>query len=104
MAGRMMKRRVPPRLLDKRLRHRAEPVPGARMVWWLLVGSLLLAVDSSAQSHSYQFGVAKAKPGYILVGPTNTYSAWAGFGFDLGTDDRTNAPFYFSVAGPEGNY
>jgi len=32
------------------------------------------------------------------------FSTTSGAGFDLGTRPRDNAPFYFSVAAPEGNY
>lgn len=35
---------------------------------------------------------------------TPAYSTATGFGFDLGTQPGGNAPFYFSIAVPEGNY
>lgn len=83
----------------------------------------LLTNLSQAQqktSYKFDFGPGKVAQGYTQVLPTDTYSKEKGWGFDF--DSKVNAednagknsltsdlvksdkPFYFSVALPEGNY
>ncbi len=78
------------------------------------------AADQPATAFKFQFGAAKAAPGYTLVAPGSAYSKSAGYGFEPGatvtavtrdTGDLLqrgavigSGPFAFSVAVPEGNY
>ena len=71
-------------------------------------------------SRKFDFGPGAVAAGYKQVMPQNIYSRAAGFGFEPGArvtcvnrngkdplrDDfcSSDAPFYFSVALPEGNY
>ncbi len=83
----------------------------------------LLANLSQAQqktSYKFDFGPGQVAQGYTQVLPTDAYSREKGYGFDfdskvsaennggknLLTSDlvRSDKPFYFSVALPEGNY
>lgn len=56
-----------------------------------------------ATSFKFTFAPGVAAPGYIQVAPNAVYSNRTGYGFDLGTTGVA-APFFFSVAVPEGNY
>ncbi len=67
-------------------------------------------VSGNAQtSFKFAFG-QQAESGWILVTPTNRYSADAGYGFEPGADVSGNdfltskKPFLFSLKLPEGNY
>ncbi|MGM9478792.1 rhamnogalacturonan acetylesterase [Pedobacter sp. GSP4] len=83
----------------------------------------LIANLSQAQEKTdfkFDFGSGKVAKGYTAVLPGDAYSKEKGFGFDFdskveGVDDggknfltsdlvRSDKPFYFSVAVPEGNY
>lgn len=71
-------------------------------------------------SYKFDFGSGKAEKGYIKVLATDTYSKDKGYGFDFdskviavdrggknllkGDLVKSDSPFYFSVAVPEGNY
>ena len=72
---------------------------------WLAAGAGLLAWNvSGAEVWKFQFSVDEALPGFTCVRPTNVFGGQSKFGFDLGTCVSNNAPFFFSVAVPEGNY
>jgi lysophospholipase L1-like esterase len=94
--------------------------------WWLLCSTALLAQRPEDQplpappsvhvEFKFAFGPGKAAAGYTPVPADEVYSIEKGHGFDLGPrpvgiqrgDDgfvtTTEAPFFFSVAVPEGNY
>src|SRR5215207_2399568 len=74
---------------------------------------------SDTPSLKFDFGPGKVKGGYRQVLPTTVYTKELGYGFEPGArvtcEDRggdalrgdfctSSAPFYFSVALPEGNY
>lgn len=74
---------------------------------------------SSTPTLKFDFGPGKVKNGYQQVIPTTVYTKELGYGFEPGAqvtcEDRggdalrgdfctSSAPFYFSVALPEGNY
>src|SRR6267143_1168404 len=77
-------------------------------------------ISPNAQSLKFDFGPGKVAPGYTQVLQTTTYSKELGYGFEPGSNvscvDRglkdplrsdlctSDAPFFFSVALPEGNY
>jgi lysophospholipase L1-like esterase len=56
------------------------------------------------QPLGFQFGGGEIELGGLRVTPTNVFSRLTGYGFDLNTDNRKSAPFFYSVAVPEGNY
>ena len=74
------------------------------------LGSLiLLCVLFSASAQSYKFDFTdnkKVKEGYIKISPTDRYSEEKGYGYDIqpSPDGKSNAPFFFSVSVPDGNY
>ena len=74
------------------------------------LGSLILLCvlfSASAQSYKFDFtGNKKVKEGYIKISPTDRYSEEKGYGYDLqpSPDGKSNAPFFFSVSVPDGNY
>ena len=64
-----------------------------------------------ATSFKFNFGNGKAKPAWIQVSSTNSYSTASGYGFEPGANliagDKSVAsttPFYFSIKLPEGTY
>jgi lysophospholipase L1-like esterase len=66
---------------------------------------------TSAQTHfQFRFGSGPAEPGWILVSPTNVYSAEIGYGFEPGAALSgadclaSDQPFLFSTKLPEGSY
>jgi lysophospholipase L1-like esterase len=68
---------------------------------------LLCAAAAAAQSFHFDFTGARRVPqGYTAVTAADRYSAATGYGYDLtpSPDGRTPAPFFFSVAVPDGNY
>jgi len=84
---------------------------------------LLLSASTLAQEktvYKFDFGAGKTANGYLQVLPGNKYTKEKGYGFDFDSNvkaiDRggknaltgdlvkSNVPFYFSVAVPEGNY
>src|SRR5215212_2746804 len=77
------------------------------------------AERSNTPTLKFDFGPGKVRKGYEQVGPTTLYTKELGYGFEPGArvtcEDRggdrlrgdfctSSAPFYFSVALPEGNY
>lgn len=74
------------------------------------LGSLIFLCtifSASAQSYKFDFtGNKKVKEGYIKISPTDRYSEEKGYGYDLqpSPDGKSNAPFFFSVSVPDGNY
>ena len=63
--------------------------------------------SASAQSYKFDFtDTKKVKEGYIKISPTDRYSEEKGYGYDLqpSPDGKSNAPFFFSVSVPDGNY
>ncbi|RZK51002.1 MAG: rhamnogalacturonan acetylesterase, partial [Pedobacter sp.] len=88
--------------------------------------SLALVLSSSSlfaqtkTDYKFAFGSGKKAKGYTKVLPSDAYSAAKGYGFDFdskvvegdrgGKDKvkgdliKSDKPFYFSVAVPEGNY
>jgi len=73
----------------------------------LLAASPLLAQTGG----KYDFSSAQPQPGWTHVAPENVYSDAAGYGFEPGASVTagknavsSDAPFYFSVKLPEGNY
>lgn len=87
-------------------------------VAFLLCSGSLVAQNKT--SYKFDFGSGKAAKGYTKVLPTDTYTKEKGYGFDFdskvvavdrGGKDllkgdlvKSDSPFYFSVAVPEGNY
>jgi lysophospholipase L1-like esterase len=77
------------------------------------LATLLAASPSARAQNSYKF-IFSGKPesGCTQITPANSYSKETGYGFEPGTQPvadgndalGANAPFYFSVAEPEGNY
>src|ERR1700679_1992083 len=76
--------------------------------------AVLIAASPAARaqtSYKFDFG-GKPEAGWTQITPTDLYSTANGYGFEPGTlpvavgNDSlgANAPFYFSVAEPEGNY
>jgi len=78
-----------------------------------------VAGRSGTPTLKFDFGPGKVKDGYQQVIPTTLYTKELGYGFEPGAqvtcEDRggdalrgdfctSSAPFYFSVALPEGNY
>lgn len=68
-----------------------------------------LFVVSSAEAQSYKFDFTpgkKAKDGYIKITSADRYNDTKGYGYDLcsSPDGKSKAPFFFSVAVPDGNY
>lgn len=61
------------------------------------------ALDSTRPLR-FAFGQAKAPAAYMAVDPAAPYSASRGYGLEPGTRANGNAPFYFTVDLPEGNY
>lgn len=60
-----------------------------------------------AQTYKYDFGNApNAKDNFVRVTPSDIYSDDKGYGYDMGylPNSKTNAPFFFSVKVPDGNY
>jgi lysophospholipase L1-like esterase len=89
------------------VRHRRHlPTPGAAT--WLLAVVVLTAPMAVAQvaktSFKFDFGRAKAAPGYVHVPADAVYSKEPGYGFEPGAAFQGDKPFQFSVAVPEGNY
>jgi lysophospholipase L1-like esterase len=87
-------------------------------LWLMFLPCLWLAAKSWGQERTdFKFSFAPGDPpsGYLRVGPDETYSSDAGYGFEPGAKVEALArgsrgfvtsekPFYFSVALPEGNY
>ena len=52
----------------------------------------------------FAFGDGPAAAGVMAVKSDEAYSSEKGYGYDLGTKPGADAPFFFSVKVPEGNY
>ena len=70
---------------------------------------LLVAGTVLAQAQSFRFDFSQGKKtddGYTKITAENLYTDEAGYGYDLqpAWDGKSNAPFFFSVAVPDGNY
>ena len=73
----------------------------------LIILGLSLAVSAGAQNYKFDFTPGKkAKEGYVKVTPADRYDEKKGYGYDLiaSPDGKSKAPFFFSVAVPDGNY
>jgi len=62
------------------------------------------AAAPAPASFRFAFGPARPPAGYTAVGPSAAYDASRGYGFESATRAGSNAPFYFSVDLPQGNY
>lgn len=72
-----------------------------------LILGLLVASSAEAQSYKFDFTPGKkAKDGYIKITSADRYNDANGYGYDLcpSPDGKSKAPFFFSVAVPDGNY
>ncbi|MES2332179.1 MAG: rhamnogalacturonan acetylesterase [Bacteroidota bacterium] len=83
------------------------------MKYYLLNCLLFLTAVSHAQSsYKFYFGKGKVDGSYIPIAPGTKFNYQTGYGFSQGTVARSpsgmsvtsDAPFYFSVKLPEGNY
>ena len=71
--------------------------------------ALGLLVGYSAEAQIYRFDFAqskKVKDGYIRISAADLFTAEKGYGYDLQPvpEDKSTAPFFFSVSVPDGNY
>jgi lysophospholipase L1-like esterase len=77
----------------------------SRLLTAALVLTAPLAVAQAVKtSFKFDFGRAKAAPGYVRVGADTVYSKERGYGFEPGAAIQGDKPALFSVAVPEGNY
>lgn len=73
----------------------------------LLALGLLIALGAEAQSFKFDFTTGKkVKEGYTKITPADRYSKEKGYGYDLiaSPEEKSTAPFFFSVSVPDGNY
>ena len=78
-----------------------------RRIFTLLILGFLFASGVGAQSYKFDFTSGKkVKDGYIKVTSTDRYDQAKGYGYDLcpSPDGKSKAPFFFSIAVPDGNY
>ena len=78
-----------------------------RRIFTLLILGFLFASGAGAQSDKFDFTSGKkVKDGYIKITSADRYDQAKGYGYDLcpSPDGRSKAPFFFSVAIPDGNY
>lgn len=78
-----------------------------RRIFTLLILGFLFASGAGAQSYKFDFTSGKkVKDRYIKITSADRYDQAKGYGYDLcpSPDGRSKAPFFFSVAIPEGNY
>lgn len=72
-----------------------------------LAFGLLAAISIEAQTYKFDFTQGKKpKDGYTKITATDKYSKEKGYGYDLqpAPEGKSIAPFFFSVAVPDGNY
>lgn len=72
-----------------------------------MILSLSVAFSASAQSYKFDFAPGKkVKDGYIKITSADRYDDAKGYGYDLcpSPDGKSRAPYFFSVAVPDGNY
>lgn len=73
----------------------------------LCVASFLLVNSVGAQTYQFDFsGKNKTKDGMLRISSDSIYPGKGGFGYDLlpAPEKKSNAPFFFSVDVPDGNY
>lgn len=73
----------------------------------LLALGLLVALGAEAQSFKFDFTTGKkVKEDYTKITPADRYSDEKGYGYDLiaSPEEKSTAPFFFSVSVPDGNY
>lgn len=73
----------------------------------LLLLAALLAPSVEAQTYRFDFTTSKkTKEGYTKITPADRFTEASGYGYDFvaSPDGKSNAPFFFSVAVPDGNY
>lgn len=73
----------------------------------LLALGLLVALGAEAQSFKFDFSTGKkVKEGYTKITPADRFSEEKGYGYDLiaSPEEKSTAPFFFSVSVPDGNY
>lgn len=73
----------------------------------LFVFALCSTFVMQAQVYKYDFTTKRTvKEGFVKVTPSDIYSDNKGYGYDLGHafNGKTNAPFFFSLSVPDGNY
>lgn len=78
-----------------------------RRIFTLLILGFLFASGAGAQSYKFDFiSGKKVKDEYIKITSADRYDQAKGYGYDLcpSPDGRSKAPFFFSVAIPDGNY
>jgi lysophospholipase L1-like esterase len=74
---------------------------------YIVALALAISVMGQAQQISYSFRFDNKKSeGVVNITPQNIFSEATGYGYDLqvAPDGKSNQPFYFSVAVPDGNY
>jgi lysophospholipase L1-like esterase len=91
-----------------------------RNLWMIALLMLFMRSPAAGQAMRFDFGPGKIAAGYKQVLADNIYSKDTGYGFELGASVscvshaigdalrsdscRSDKPFYFSMALPEGNY
>lgn len=73
----------------------------------LMILGLSIAICAEAQSYKFDFTPGKkTKDGYVKVTPADRYDEVKGYGYDLSDspDGKSNAPYFFSITVPDGNY
>lgn len=74
----------------------------------LFIIAVTLSTICQAQQTSFKFDLSegKAKEGSIKIAPTSLFTPETGYGYDLqpAPDGKSNAPFFFSISVPDGNY
>ena len=75
----------------------------------LILGLALSFFASTLSAQTYKFDFTqskKVKEGYTQVTPADRYTDEKGYGYDFqpSPDAKSNAPFFFSVSVPDGNY
>lgn len=73
----------------------------------ILALGLLATMGVEAQTYKFDFTAGKkVKDGYTKVTPADRYSEEKGYGYDMqaSPENKSAAPFFFSVAVPDGNY
>ena len=81
------------------------------MNWFLTLSFCAVTAAAADSSRNFTFGAGSAVPGVTAVAPEMTYTKERGFGFEADATLRasggglaSDAPFFFSVAVPEGNW
>lgn len=72
-----------------------------------MILSFSAAFGADAQNYKFDFTSGKkVKDGYIKITSADRYDGAKGYGYDLcpSPDGKSNAPYFFSVTVPDGNY